>query len=129
MAKDRNANETSLKVQSVSRGILISLGLLLSGSILIGLIITFANFDKIVVQRILIIFNYISILVGSFLTGGEVKKKGWLNGSLVGLSHMAVIFIISTFWVENLSAVGVGGMLAIGTVTGFIGGMLGINLQ
>ncbi|SDB97736.1 MULTISPECIES: TIGR04086 family membrane protein [unclassified Candidatus Frackibacter] len=123
-----DAKSLSLDFKIIAWGILVSFSLLLSGSIIIGCLITFTNINKLVVQRLLIIFNYISILMGAILTGSNVKKKGWLNGSIVGFGHMLLIFIISMLWLDALFNTSIIIMAMIGLITGVIGGMSGINI-
>lgn len=126
---DSDSNGLTLGVKQIFRGILVSFCLLLIGSIIIGSIITFINFNEHIVQKILIIFNYVSILVGAFFTGYNVQKKGWLNGSLVGLAHMLLIVLVSTFWLNISFNTGITIMLVVGLLTGLIGGMFGINCR
>jgi putative membrane protein (TIGR04086 family) len=126
---DSNSRGLALEIKNILQGTIISFFLLLTGSVFVALIISFVNFDKFIVQKILIIFNYISILIGAFFTGNNVKRKGWLNGGLVGFSHMTLIFLISIFCLNTLFNIKFIIILAIGVLTGLIGGMFGINCK
>ncbi|ADL13062.1 TIGR04086 family membrane protein [Acetohalobium arabaticum] len=126
---DSSADKSTLSVKWIFRGIVVSFLLLLAVSIIGGLIITFIDIDDLIIQKILIIFNYLSILTGSFLTGLNVEGNGWLNGGLVGLGHIGLIFLLSLMWVETLFTLGSLIMLGIGSMTGLIGGMAGINFK
>ncbi|MBM7623439.1 TIGR04086 family membrane protein [Sporohalobacter salinus] len=122
-------DQSTLSVKRVFKGIVISFILLLIVSITIGFIVVFINIDDLIIQRVLIIFNYLSILVAAFLTGLNVEGNGWLNGSLVGLGHILLILVFSLMWVETLFTVGSLIMITLGSVTGLIGGMAGINFK
>ncbi|MCK8823470.1 TIGR04086 family membrane protein [Fuchsiella alkaliacetigena] len=121
--------KTSLEIKNIGRGTLISLLLLLIGSILIGVIVSIIDFDDYLVEQALSLFNYLVILIGSFFTGANVSQKGWLNGALVGLVHMLVIFLLALLLLGTAVTLGAFIMLLIGIVTGLLGGMVGININ
>lgn len=80
------------------------------------------------------IFNNItmivSVVLASLYTGIKIKERGWLNGAIVGFFYYLVIIVINLIFIKNGSSpVFLFSKLVISTVTGFIGGMLGINLS
>jgi putative membrane protein (TIGR04086 family) len=67
--------------------------------------------------------------IGSTSTRG-VKNKGWLNGGIVGMIYMLVLYLASSlvfndFTVDNYVIT----MGLIGIFTGAIGGIIGINIK
>ena len=72
----------------------------------------------------------ISILVGSSMSTKKIKSKGLINGCFVGLIYMLAIYIASsiisgTFALVQSSII----MMAVGILTGMIGGIIGINIK
>ena len=72
----------------------------------------------------------ISILIGSSMSTVSIKNKGMLNGLLVGLIYMVVLYIISSMMIVGLefntnSII----MILIGAVAGMVGGIIGVNIR
>lgn len=126
---DSNADKPTLSLKRILKGLTVSFLLLLAVSIVAGLIITFTDIDDLIIQKVLIIVDYLSILAGAFLTGLNVEGNGWLNGSLVGLGHILLILLLSLIWIETLFTLGSLIMVGVGSMTGLVGGMAGINFK
>ena len=72
----------------------------------------------------------ISVVIGSLYIGMKIKEKGWLNGAIVGLIYYLVIILINVLFIKSgRSPSFLFSKLVLSTLTGFIGGMIGINLS
>lgn len=78
---------------------------------------------------VVIVVSGISILVGSTISSMKIKKQGIVNGALVGLIYMLLIYILSSMFVIGFSMdVKSIIMLIAGTVAGMLGGIIGVNI-
>ena len=72
----------------------------------------------------------ISILIGSMTSTKSIKKNGIINGGIVGLIYILILYIISSLFVSGFSiTLNSIFMLAIGTITGITGGIIGVNIN
>ena len=71
----------------------------------------------------------ISILIGSSISSLKIKKQGMLNGALVGMIYMMIVYLLSSillvgFTIDMKSIM----MIGIGIIAGMIGGIIGVNV-
>lgn len=114
----------------ILRGILVSYLITIPLLFIFALILTNTNFPEKYTDTAVTLTTIISILVaGSSVTRGA-RNKGWLNGGLVGLIYMLVLYLVSSIVFKNFCIDRhVLTMLLIGILTGAIGGIIGINLR
>lgn len=112
-------------IKGSSLSIAISLILLLIYAILL----TTTNISENTMIPIIIVISGISILIGSSISSFKIKKQGMLNGALVGIIYMAIIYILSSILLTGF-AISVKSIIMIltGMITGMIGGIIGVNL-
>lgn len=96
----------------------------------LALLITYTNFpDKFILPGV-IVTTIISILVAGSTSTRNLKSNGWLNGSLVGLVYMFILYLLSSIVFKDFSInEHVLTMTVIGILTGAIGGIIGINIR
>jgi len=59
-----------------------------------------------------------------------IRNRGWLNGSIVGLVYMIILYLFSSLMYKNFTIDKyVITMTVIGVLTGAIGGIVGINVK
>lgn len=79
---------------------------------------------------VLIVISGISILIASSLNTRKLKKKGMLNGGIIGLIYMIFLYILSSIILMNFKLnSNTIIMFATGVLTGMIGGVIGINVK
>lgn len=115
---------------SILRGLLISYLITIPTFIIFALILTYTNFPEMLISPAVVITTMISILTAGSTSTRGVKNKGWLNGGIVGLIYMLVLYLVSSlvfndFTVNNYVVT----MELIGIFTGAIGGIIGINIK
>ena len=96
--------------------------------LIFSVILTFSNINENVINPVIIIVTGISILIGSSIGNNKIKKNGLLNGALVGIIYMLIIYTISSLlnWKFNLSLQSLI-MIIVGMVFGMLGGIIGVN--
>lgn len=98
--------------------------------ILMSVIITYSGVSELIMPMVASITIIISSLVGGMHIGSKAKRKGWLNGSLVGLIYIILMMMIGSLIAEEF----VMGMnllykVLMGVIAGGIGGIVGVNLK
>ncbi len=79
------------------------------------------------------VFNIIAMILGvafgSFYVGMKIKEKGWINGAIIGFSYYLFVILINLIFFKGESApVFLLSKLFLSSLTGFIGGMMGVNI-
>ena len=120
--------KTLLQVKSILWGVLISLGFLVVGSLLLGIITNFTNLTDELPTNLLFILNYVAIFVGGLVTAYRVETNGWLNGGLVGTIYMLIIIILRSLWQSVVFSLGLMLRVLLAFVVAGLGGMVGINI-
>lgn len=105
--------------------IIISLILLL----IYASLLTTTNISETTMTPVVITISGISILIGSSISSFKIKKQGMLNGALVGLIYMLLIYLLSSILVTGFT-IGMETiiMISVGILTGIIGGIIGVNI-
>lgn len=90
--------------------------------IIFAIILTYTSVGEACIDPVIIVITGISILLGSFLSNMKMKKNGMLNGGIVGLAYLLILYIISSLlnWRFGLSWRSII-MLAVGILCGILG--------
>lgn len=119
-----------LNINKVAKGSLISIVASIIGIILFSIILTYTKVPESAINTVTIIITAISILLGSELTTRNLKKNGIINGVLVGIVYMIIIYLLSSIITKNFrfntSAII---MIGAGILAGGIGGIIGVNAK
>lgn len=96
--------------------------------IIFAVLLTYTNINENTMPTVIIIVTALSILIGSQITTSKIKKNGILNGALVGIIYILLLYIISScitrnFSLNNYSII----MMATSILIGGIGGIIGVN--
>ena len=94
-----------------------------------AILLTSTNIPESTMSVVVITSTGISILIGSSISSFKIKKRGIVNGGLVGLIYIITIYLISSIalieFSMNITSIV---MLIVAIVTGMIGGIIGVNL-
>ena len=127
---DAPAKEKNNSVVKVIKGSAIAIILTLIFLSIYAALLSATNISEATMVPVVLVITGISILIGSSMSTVSIKSQGMLNGFLVGLIYMAVLYIISSIMLVgfefNLNSVI---MLIVGAVTGMIGGVIGVNIK
>ena len=112
------------------KGIIISMLLTLLLLFIFANILTYTDISESTISPVIITITAISILIGSSLTTIKIKKNGIINGALLGLIYISLIYILSsinkTGFTFNSSSII---MMIISLISGATGGIVGVNLK
>ncbi|WP_427339077.1 TIGR04086 family membrane protein [Caloranaerobacter sp. DY30410] len=112
------------------KGVLISVAISIICIIVLAVILTYTSLSESIVPILNSIIMIVSIAVGAIYTSIRIKRKGWLNGAIVGLLYFILLILVSYIFIRSYkfnSHVTIKGIVAI--ITGAIAGMIGVNLK
>lgn len=112
------------------KGIITSMILTLLLLFIFANLLTYTDMSESTIPPVIIIITAISILIGSSITTIKIKKNGILNGALLGIIYISIIYILSsatkTGFTFNFSSII---MIIISLISGAIGGIVGVNMK
>lgn len=94
----------------------------------LAVFLCYSNVSEKIIDTALIIISSFSIMIGSVFMEKNLKQKGLLYGSVLGISYMLGLFLISSFAsgdfsIEINSVI----MMFVGILAGSLGGIIGVN--
>lgn len=120
--------EMNKTLMTIIKGLAISVILSLVAIFIFAVIISYTNFSENGVAPVMIGIVATSILIGTAVSTWKLAKNGILNGGLVGLLYMLILYLVSsslgTGFALNTNAII---MIILGIIAGMIGGIIGVN--
>lgn len=126
--KEINSEDTKSNFIRVIKGSAFAVVLTLILLLIYSAFLTYTKLNESTMPVFIIGITAISILIGSLMSSVNIRKNGIVNGALVGLIYIVVIYLLSsiatkTFSLNMYSII----MIIINTVAGAIGGIIGVN--
>ena len=121
--------ENNKEILQIIKGSILAIVLTAIFMTIYAAILSFTNISENTIIPVVIVLTGISLLIGSSISTISLKRKGMLNGSLVGLTYMLILYFISSciqwnFSINLYSVI----MVAVGVFMGMVGGIIGVNL-
>lgn len=110
--------------------IILSIGISIGLIFILALIISKTTITENIITPAIISISTISITIGAIGVSKNKKKKGIINGSLLGIIYMFGMYIISSIILKDFSITSK--MLIMifgGIIGGAFGGIIGVNLK
>ncbi len=125
-----------MKGKDFSRGIYLGKGLLLAFMVTLvlilisSLLLTYTSMAEGRMTLLNTIVMVLSISVGSVYVAGKVKEKGWINGGILGISYYLIVLMLSFIFLKpfTLNVFSIT-KLFLTSLTGIVGGIIGINIS
>ena len=112
------------------KGLLASYIVTIPAFLLFALILSNVDFPQRLVTPVVVIITVISVLTAGAVSTRGVRSRGWLNGSIVGLVYMLILYLFSSIVYKNFAVDrNVLTMTIIGVLSGAIGGIVSINTK
>ena len=125
-----SVKEGSRTMMKVIKGSIIAIIVTIILLTIYAVVLAYTNVSENTMVPVIFTITGISILIGSSISSKHIKKQGILNGGLIGGIYVIVIYIASSIFTGNFSLdVNSIVMVAIGVITGMIGGIIGVNLK
>lgn len=132
MEKNVSINKINLNnnIVKVIKGSIIAFLISIMLLFIFASLLVYTNIQENTIKPVVIIISIISILVGSSLSSIKIKRKGIVNGALVGTIYIMVIYILSSIcfvgFELNLESII---MIISSIISGMIGGGIGVNID
>lgn len=122
--------EKGLNGLMVVKGIVISYLITIPIFLIFALILSGTNCPEKLITPIIVATTILSILFAGISIARKSGTNGWINGAVVGLIYMLVLYILSsivfkTFAIDRYVVT----MTVIGVLSGAIGGIFGVNMK
>ena len=123
-----NISENGNNIKRIIKGSIFSIVITLIGLLVYSIILSYTSVSESTMPATIIIITAVSILIGSTISTSNIKKNGIVNGVLVGIIYIAIIYLISSIVTGNFllntdSII----MVIASTLTGALGGIIGVN--
>ena len=126
----KNIMSEHANVVSMVKGIGIAYFITIPLFMVFAFFLTYMDFPEKFLSSAVIITTLVSLIVAGWSSTCKVRSRGWLNGGIIGLTYMVILFVASSLAFRDCTINShVIIMLIIGVITGSIGGILGINLR
>ena len=128
MNMSENISENGNNIKRIIKGSVFSIVITLIGLLVYSIILSYTSISESTMPATIIIITAVSILIGSTISTSNIKKNGIVNGVLVGIIYIAIIYLISSivtgnFLLNTNSII----MVIASTLTGALGGIIGVN--
>ena len=112
----------------IAKGVGIALIITVVCLLIFALVLTYTSINENTINPVTLIITGVSVFLGSFLGNVKIKKNGILNGGIIGLAYLLILYLISSLlnWSFGLSIQSVI-MIVVGIICGISGGVLGVN--
>ncbi len=115
---------------NIIKGTVIAIIITLIGLLIFATVLTYTDVGEETIKPVIIVITAISILIGSGISTRKIKKMGLVNGGIVGLIYILLIYITSSitgsgFALNMYSAM----MLGASVIAGILGGIIGVNMK
>ena len=119
---------TSKNYVYILKGVVISVIFTLIFLFIFSVLLTYTNISEKFINPTIIAITAINILIGSSIGNLKVKRRGLLNGAIIGGMYLILIYLISSilsgsFSLTLESII----MIVIAMIFGMIGGIIGVN--
>ena len=122
------SENNSSNLVKILKGSTISILTTLVFLIIFAALLTYTNINENAMPTVIIIVTALSILIGSEISTSKIKKNGILNGTLVGIIYIVLLYFISSVVTRNFSLNKYSIiMIATSIIIGGIGGIIGVN--
>lgn len=113
---------------NIMKGVGIALLSTVVSLMIFSVILTYTNISEQVINPVTIVITGISILIGSSIGNIKIKKNGLINGALVGLFYMVIIYLVSSIlnWNFSFNLYSII-FIVVGVIFGMLGGIIGVN--
>lgn len=126
----KETDGTGKLLSGLVKALLLAFGLTLLIFLICSLLLTYTGLAEKSIPFIVIITIVLSTAVSGALYARRTGKKGYVNGALIGVFYVLVLYIVSLLTAGSFRfSPYIFVLLAIGIFSGSFGGIMGINLS
>lgn len=125
----KHASKSPLIASPLLAGVIFSLIWLAAGALLLSLLLHFTSMKESNLGLYTLIVHAVSALAGGLTSGKRSERKGWYNGSILGLLYGVIVLIVS--FLSSNASITWQSIILLGAalVAGAFGGIVGVNLK
>ena len=113
----------------IVRSIIIAYGITLLLFLAYSFVLAHTSVPESTISSATLIITAISIFLSSSLAMIQMKENGLMNGALVGVLYVLLLYVISSIFVTGFGLNGYAiGTIALSVIIGMMGGVIGVNL-
>ena len=113
---------------NILKGVLISIILTMVLLLIFSIILTYTNVKETTISPVIIVITALSIIIGSSIANMKISKNGILNGAIIGLIYLAIIYLTSSIINNRFELTGASIIMIVVTIIcGILGGIIGVN--
>ncbi len=115
-------------ILTILKGTMISILLTLILLFVFAIVLTYTTVAENTIPAVIIVITAISLLIGSSIVGRRAKRNGLMNGAIIGMIYLSLIYVISSILGGSFS-IGIKSiiMIIVGIFFGILGGIVGVN--
>jgi len=122
------ADGTGANIKRIIKGSLLSIVITIILLLIFATLLTYTSLAENTIPIVILVITGISILIGSQISTVHIRKNGIINGGLIGIIYILVIYLISSIVTGNFSlSIYSGIMIVVSMITGALGGIIGVN--
>lgn len=126
MSENISGNGNNIK--RIIKGSVFSIVITIIGILIYSIVLCNTNVAENSMSTVIIIITAISILIGSTISTTNIKKNGILNGMLVGIIYITLIYLLSSIVTKEFSLNTSSIIMIITSIlTSALGGIIGVN--
>ncbi len=126
------AEESELKKNTIRilKGSILAIVLSLILLLIFAMLLAYTSLSETTMVPVVTVIAGISIFIGSTISTIKIRKNGLLNGSLVGLIYILLLYLCSSIYFASFS-ININSIIIIcaSVICGMIGGIIGVNLN
>jgi len=115
---------------TILKGVGIAFALTLISVFIYSAVLTYTNIPESTIFPVIIMITALSILIGSSISTIKIKRNGIVNGGIIGLIYILLLYIISSIvnadFAISMSSLAIIGAAILG---GMLGGIVGVNIK
>ena len=117
-------------LKNILIGCTISMIITCISCLILATILINTNISETIIPISIIVIYIISVLIGSSISSIKTNRKGIINGGLVGIIYISIIYILSSITLAGFKLNMYSIIIIIGSIiSGMIGGIIGVNLN
>lgn len=90
------ATENRSNIVYIIKGVIISYAITLLLLFVFSILLTYTNLLESMIAPVILIITIISILIGGSIGSSKIKRKGIINGGIIGLIYISILYFISS---------------------------------
>lgn len=128
--KDVSNEKSGISIVVIGKSVLMAYIISIIMLIVYGIILSITSLSETSLPTAVMIITVASIALAGIYSAIKVESMGWLNGAIVGLAYMVILFLLGIIFKTGAALDSfLLFRLFLGFVVGALAGIIGINLK